>query len=556
MDIFSALSTGAKFEPKKHGTAIKRFRQASGNREQTGALNLVSLSRGSVELPTPSHTLEIFGVPKRTRCQETSAEGDEESRGRCDTDTSSAATGHKPLKNMSVKRRRNIWRKNELDVTGMDVPQPIEHFSQLLRPPLSLDECLISNLFERNHRIPTPIQMQTIPCLVQGRDVLACAPTGSGKTVAFLIPMFARLGKPDRDAGVRALIITPTMELAEQIEREAFFLLKGKRWKLVQHGQTTRNKDIFITTPGRVSTLLERKLVDLSNIQYLVFDEGDRLWDSSTDNLRVMDIVLTACTYKEKVVALFTATLSEKIEAAARSVMGPDPVRIIVSGRAKANKNVKQELVFCGNELGKVVAIRNIVREGVTPPVLIFVQSIERTKELHEEIQCQGLRIAIMNAKMTHEERDETMMNFRLGKIWVLVTTELLSRGIDFKNVGTVINFDIPTTVESYIHRVGRCGRAGKTGKAITFFTEDDKHRIPPIARVMKESGSPIEDWMLEIKTHRSVRRRLQRTTPHRMIVSTRKRMLVADQRMKRQLRRLEYENAQKAGGQGVEEVQ
>ncbi|KEG14756.1 putative RNA helicase, putative,ATP-dependent RNA helicase [Trypanosoma grayi] len=541
MDFFSALSRGAKFDAEKHGTAMKRFRSGNANKDLPVACGTSPLlCENGAEIPIPSRTLDLFGNSKSLTSMIDKVSTNENFPDNSSTITTTMA--HKPLPTISMKRIKNIWRKNELEVEGVDVPHPIEHLSDLVRPPLSVDERLVTNLFERNHRIPTPVQMQAIPSLLSGRDVLACAPTGSGKTIAFLIPMFHRLKKPSPEAGVRALIITPTMELAEQIEREAFFLMKGQRWRLVQHGQSTRNKDIFVTTPGRVFSMMEKKLIDLSNIQYLVFDEGDRLWDSTTDNLQVVDSVLTACTSGEKVVALFTATLSAKIEAIARSVMSSDPIRIIVSGRASASKNVSQKLLFCGNELGKIVAMRNILREGINPPVLIFVQSIERTKELCEEIRCQGLHIAVMNSKMTHEERDDTMMNFRLGKIWVLITTDVLSRGIDFKNVGTVINFDIPTTVEAYIHRIGRCGRAGKTGTAITFFTEDDKERIPPIARAMKESGNFVEDWMLEIKSDRQTRRRLRRCTPQRMIVSTRKRMLVADQRMERQLRRLEHD--------------
>ena len=154
--------------------------------------------------------------------------------------------------------------------------------------------------------------------------------------------------------------------------------------------------------------------------------------------------------------------------------------------------------------------------------------------------------MAIMHAKMSVEELEEKVLKLRLGRVWVLVTTELLARGIDFKNVGTVINFDFPATVDSYIHRVGRTGRAGKAGMAITFFTEEDKERLPPIAKVMQDSGSPVEEWMLNIKVDRSTRRRLERTTPQRTIVSTRKRMLVAQQRVQRQYRRMEAEESEK----------
>ncbi|CAM42860.1 putative RNA helicase [Leishmania braziliensis MHOM/BR/75/M2904] len=556
MDAFRSLTIGAKFSAARNGEAAKLFRNAGKDKGSRGLPDAIGANGGvvvesasdlgcsSLSVPPPSATLNLFGHPTRSLGHANAHLG--ESGGSDAATAKGTASEDKPLKAMTFKKKRNIWHRNELQVTGMDLPAPIEHFSDLVRPPLSVPRNIVNNLFARQHKVPTPIQMQAIPSLIHHRDVLACAPTGSGKTIAFLTPLFALLRAPDATCGVRALIVTPTAELAQQIEREAFFLTKGQRWRFVQHGQTTKNKDIFIATPGRIALLLEQKLLDLSNVQYLVFDEGDRLWDSRTDFLIVIDKILTACTRTDKVVSLFTATLSEKVEAAARSVMGTDPVRIIVHGRRFASTHVRQRLVFCGNELGKVVAMRNLVREGITPPVLVFVQSVERSKELYEEIRAEGLHMAIMHAKMTVEQREETVLQFRLGKIWVLVTTELLARGIDFKNVGTVINFDFPATVDSYIHRVGRTGRAGKEGTAITFFTEDDKERLPPIAKVMQDSGNAVEDWILNIKVDRSTRRRLERTTPQRTIVSTRKRMLVAQQRVQRQYRRLEEEEDEK----------
>ncbi|KAK7199660.1 ATP-dependent DEAD/H RNA helicase [Novymonas esmeraldas] len=559
MDAFRSLTVGAKFGATRNGEAAKLFRGAGkskGGRAHSGALgadaaadaeDAADQSSSTLSVPCPSATLNLFRRPSGGRPDAAAPLG-----GSAETEDASAAgrgaaaSEDKPLKSMTFKKKRNIWRRNDLQVMGTDLPAPIEHFSDLVRPPLNVPRTVVNNLFTRQHKVPTPIQMQAIPSLIHSRDVLACAPTGSGKTIAFLTPLFALLKAPDASCGVRALIVSPTVELAQQIEREAFLLMKGQRWRFVQHGQTTKNKDIFIATPGRIVSLLEQKLLDLSHVQYLVFDEGDRLWDSKTDFLAVIDKILTACTRTDKVVSLFTATLSERVETAARSVMGADPVRIIVRGRRAANTHVTQRLVFCGNELGKVVAMRNLVREGVTPPVLVFVQSVERSKELYEELRAKGLHMAIMHAKMTVEEREETVLQFRLGKIWILVTTELLARGIDFKNVGTVVNFDFPATVDSYIHRVGRTGRAGKEGTAITFFTEDDKERLPPIAKVMQESGNAVEEWMLNIKVDRSTRRRLERTTPQRTIVSTRKRMLVAQQRVQRQYRRMEAEEADK----------
>ncbi len=149
-----------------------------------------------------------------------------------------------------------------------------------------------------------------------------------------------------------------------------------------------------------------------------------------------------------------------------------------------------------------------------------------------------------MNSKMTTDLRDATVTNFRLGKIWVLITTELLSRGIDFKHVGTVINFDFPTTTESYIHRIGRTGRAGNKGLAITFFTEDDRERLPPVVKIAVESGTVVEEWMKNMKVAKKRERQLSTQTPRRMIVSTEKRILVGEQRIQRQIAAAERERA------------
>lgn len=541
MDPFLALTVGAKFKGEENESHQKLFNKKKtkaapmsmaflDEKGESGSLvGELQSGMNAVMTPAPPAVLCISS-PNRIHSRNDSTESDDRSE-------KPEASQDTPLKKMSYKKMKTIWRKHHLQVSGTEIPSPIQHFSELVRPPLRTPHHVVDNLFLRDHKLPTPVQCQAISTLIHRQDLLACAPTGSGKTIAFLVPMFTLLKEPNRLTGVRALIVTPTMELAIQIEREAFFLARGKRWRSVQHGQTTKDKDYLVSTPGRVVTLLEQKLIDLKNVEYIVFDEGDRLWDTKSDFFSITDKILAACTKPDKVISLFTATLSEKVEEAARSVMN-NPVRLIVEGRKNANPNVKQRLLFCGNELGKIVAMRNLIKEGIKAPVLIFVQSIERSKDLYDEINSAGLHMQVMNARMSTGERENMILQFRLGKIWVLVTTELLSRGIDFKNVNTVINFDFPSSAESYIHRIGRTGRAGKSGEAITFITIEDRERLPPIVRVMKESGAEVEDWLLDIKVDRSTQRRLARTTPQRMIVSTRKRMRIAQKRNDRERQR------------------
>ena len=559
-DAFYSLSACASFDTKKHANSIQLFKAGTtmktcvedllkGNvahKETKKKSDHDSGDKFAVSMPPSS--LNFFGVEKKV------AEGDAAS----DDDEAEASGNTKnPVKVMTAKKSNRIRSKNAIRVEQAgskkveDIPQPIQHFSELVRPPLNAPPYIVDNLFSREHRTPTPVQMQAIPALIQGRDCLVCAPPGSGKTMAYLVPLFSRLKAPSAEKGVRALVIVPTMDLAMQVEREAFLLMKGGRWKLVQHGQTTKNKDLMITTPARLISMIKEGHIALGGVEYLVFDEGDKLWDGGADFVKAVDEIITACTNPDKVISLFSATLSKKVEGMAASVMHGAPLTIIVNERTAASKSVDQQLLFTSNERGKLTAMGNMLREGFEPPMLVFVQSIERTKDLYTEINTAGLHCTIMNGDMRPAERDKVVMNFRLGRIWVLITTELLARGIDFKNVGTVINYDFPTTKESYVHRIGRTGRAGKAGKAITFYTEDDKERLPMVVKLMQESGSPVDDWMLKLKTNKSAEKRLGKATPHRNMISTAKKQAIREKYLEKQYKRMRGEEEAKTGGKG-----
>lgn len=167
------------------------------------------------------------------------------------------------------------------------------------------------------------------------------------------------------------------------------------------------------------------------------------------------------------------------------------PVKVVVGERNAAADTVEQSLVFCGREDGKLVALRQLVREGLMPPVLIFVQSVERAMELFHELVYDGLNVDVLHAERTPAQREATVTKFRAGKVWVLIATELVARGMDFKGVSLVINYDFPQSTTSYIHRIGRTGRAGRSGKAVTFFTEQDAEQLRAIANVMKVRAFP-----------------------------------------------------------------
>jgi ATP-dependent RNA helicase DDX52/ROK1 len=183
---------------------------------------------------------------------------------------------------------------------------------------------------------------------------------------------------------------------------------------------------------------------------------------------------------------------------------------------------VEQELMFVGSESGKLLAIRDIVRTGVSPPVLIFVQSKDRAQQLFTELIYDGLNIDLIHSDRNQKERDVVVRKFREGKIWFLICTELMSRGIDFKAVNVVINYDFPQSTISYIHRVGRTGRAGKSGKAITFFTSEDKKYLRDIAAIIRKSGGTVPDYMLSLKKSRKKDRvALMQKAPKRKVIRT-----------------------------------
>ena len=168
--------------------------------------------------------------------------------------------------------------------------------------------------------------------------------------------------------------------------------------------------------------------------------------------------------------------------------------------RNAATDTIKQELLFTGTEAGKMIALRQLVQKGIKPPVLIFVQSIERAKELFHELVFDGINVEVIHSDRTKAQRDNIIDQFRVGKICVLIATELMARGLDFKGVNLVINYDFPQSVASYIHRIGRTGRAGRQGEAVTYYTQDDLQYMKGVVNVMKDSGCEVPEWMLNIK--------------------------------------------------------
>jgi ATP-dependent RNA helicase DDX52/ROK1 len=255
--------------------------------------------------------------------------------------------------------------------------------------------------------------------------------------------------------------------------------------------------DILISTPLRLVHAIQNENFKLDNVRHLILDEADKLLEIGF--LDQVDEILAACSYPKIKKALFSATISSGVEELAKTFM-KDPIRVVIGSKNAATSLITQKLLYVGQEEGKIIAIRQLIQGGMKPPVLLFVQSIDRARDLFKELIYDGINVDVIHSGRSKAQRDLIISNFRCGKIWVLITTELMARGIDFKGVNLVINYDFPQTAESYIHRIGRTGRAGRSGESVTYFTKDDLPYLKTIVNVMKQSGCDVPEWMLKLK--------------------------------------------------------
>ncbi|XP_036222154.2 probable ATP-dependent RNA helicase DDX52 isoform X2 [Bactrocera oleae] len=525
-DIFLQLTRGARFNSKSR-TAIKA-NTIDEIQENKAAQTIISTKAKSSD--------------EDSRSDSFSSEEEELSFNYINGKDDVKQISKKPKKTFTAEEREaklheemvtTIRKENLITVPGKNIPSPVTTFEEL-KNEYSMSDRVLQNLATATYSKPTPIQMQAMPLLLQGRNVMASAPTGSGKTITFLAPLINDLRKPSK-VGFRAVVLAPTRELAAQIYRECVQLAHQTALKI--HFQTKANNnneatgngnkkyDILISTPNRVRFLLEQEppALRLAEVEWLVIDEADRLMEEGINNFKdQVDVILAACTNKKKKLALFSATYTVPVAKWAIKNL-PNLARVIVGHENSATNTVEQELLFVGSESGKLLAIRDMVRKGLKPPVLVFVQSKERAKELFQELLYDGINVDLIHADRSQQQRDNCVRAFREGQIWVLICTELMGRGIDFKGVNLVINYDFPPSVISYIHRIGRTGRAGRNGKAITFFTQNDTPNLRSIANIIKESNGKVPDFILAMKKKRkSERKWLESHAPKRDSISTR----------------------------------
>ncbi|KNG48824.1 atp-dependent rna helicase rok1 [Stemphylium lycopersici] len=525
----------------------------------------------------------------------------------------------KKKKSKKRNKEKAIKDNKKKDVKKALYPQPITSFAQL-RTRYAISRRLAENIIEQGYKLPTEVQLGALPLLLSKKDqgeptpalpeaegssgaeyngdvdLLTVAPTGSGKTIAFLIPIIDALLSESKTAdtkdGPRAVILAPTRELAAQIVNEARKLAKGTAIKatLMRKGmqvmkqeddvhadaddspeasendedesesddeekavpekkkkQTGRRAElvkaaILVATPLALLNALKRKdgvVAGVPSVSQLVLDEADVLLDPLFREQTLA--VWNACTNPKLRVGLWSATMGSNVESLAISTLNDrwstlsssqstlpprrPLIRLVVGLKDSAIPNISHQLTYAATEQGKLLGLRQLLHPTAVstsstqpilrPPFLVFTQTIPRAIALHSELLYDippeaggSTRIAVLHADLSSSARDAIMTRFRRGEIWVLITTDLLARGVDFRGLNGVVNYDVPTSAAGYVHRVGRTGRAGREGGvAVTFYTQDDIPYVKLIANVIKasetlrglgEGEGSVKQWLLD----------------------------------------------------------
>lgn len=347
------------------------------------------------------------------------------------------------------------------------------------------------------YREPSPIQEQAIPVLLSGRDMIACAQTGTGKTAAFALPILQLLGNA-RERRIRALILTPTRELAIQIFEN--FKLYGRYLRLravcvfggvkpgPQLSELSQGCDILVATPGRLLDYVGEGLLSLRDVELLVLDEADRMLDMGfIGSVRK----IAGMTRQERQTLLFSATMPREIEQLAQELLR-DPVSIRIAPVTEPVDTVKQSLCYTVKAEKKHILAVLLSREGVKKSI-VFTRTKHGADRLARDLEKAGIHALSIHGDKTQGQRQNALERFKSGNIRVLIATDLASRGIDVPKLSHVFNYELPEDPESYIHRIGRSGRAGAVGEAVSLCCEEELERLYDIERMMKRELPLLE---------------------------------------------------------------
>ncbi len=357
---------------------------------------------------------------------------------------------------------------------------------------LSLSDDILDALDAMNFEECTPIQEQSIDLILEGNDLIACAQTGTGKTAAYLLPVIDLLADTEADSKVKCVIMVPTHELAQQIDRQmegfSYYIPvsslaihggnDGKEFARQQHA-LRQGADMVIATPGRLLAHIKMGYVDLSAVKYFILDEADRMLDMGfyDDIMRIVSQLP-----RERQTLMFSATMPKKIQQLAATILNnPKEVKIAVS---KPAEKIDQSVFIC-HEGQKQGLLKRLFEQGHDKRVIVFSSSKQKVKELTQILRRSKWKAAEMHSDLDQKAREEVILAFRAGRLEILIATDILARGIDIDDIAMVVNYDVPHEAEDYVHRIGRTARAGAGGKAVTFVSERDQQRWAGIERFL-----------------------------------------------------------------------
>ncbi|NDE82126.1 MAG: DEAD/DEAH box helicase [Chlamydiia bacterium] len=363
----------------------------------------------------------------------------------------------------------------------------------------NLDQNINKVLEEIGYTNPTPIQTQAIPIVLQGRDVLASAQTGTGKTAAFMLPALHKLCDAEfrGTSGPQVLVLVPTRELAMQVAEETKKFSKhmsrvktvciygGVPYPLQKKALSTKY-EILVATPGRLIDHMHQGRIDLSHVKMFILDEADRMLDMGF--LEAVEEISNAIPETRQTL-LFSATIDKKIIPVSRQLQH-EPHEIRVQASLERQNAIEQKLYFVDNIAHKMRILDHLLENTEINQSIVFTSTIRQAAELSEQLQDKGYRSEALHGDMNQRQRSRTIEQLRQGRIQFLVATDVAARGIDVSTVTHVINFDLPFVAEDFVHRIGRTGRAGAKGTAITFATFKEKFRIANISKIL---GKQIE---------------------------------------------------------------
>ena len=364
----------------------------------------------------------------------------------------------------------------------------------------NFNEHLAEGLQSMGYTTPTPIQAMAIPVVMQGKDLIACAQTGTGKTASYLLPVLNRIGETDKHH-INTLILAPTRELAQQIDQQveglAYFTgissvaVFGGGDGIVYEQQRRaiqNNVNIVIATPGRLIAHLTSGVLKLDKLQHLILDEADRMLD-----MGFQDDIIRIIRYlpAERQTLLFSATMPPRIRTLANSILrNPEQISLAISQPAVG---INQQMYRLGDHQ-KVGLIKMLLKNGNYLSTIIFASTKEKVKQLYKELKSARLNVSAFSSDFKQSEREQILLDFKNKTLPIIIGTDALSRGIDVEGIDLVINYDAPPDPEDYIHRIGRTARAATTGTAITLINHRDEQKLKRIEAMI---GKPVPQMPL-----------------------------------------------------------